>query len=133
MTNSDGKGDTYNIKSTDQSGGITAGKINVYNLQPGWRDINQMPQIQQILVRNLAPHKDRPFKCTAVMGDEEAHNFAHQLRDWLRANGFAVEDFVSQSVFTEPQPAISYQFEGKNDETVLVKAGNQNSQIRPGG
>ena len=133
MADSDGEGDTYNVESTNQSGGITAGKINVYNLQHGWRDINQMPQVQQILLSNLSEFKDRPFKCTAAMGDEEAHNFAHQLCAWLRANGFTVDDFVSQTTFNEPIPAFSYQFEGQNDEIVLVKAGNQNSTVGQGG
>jgi hypothetical protein len=132
MTDEKKLGDTYNVSSTNQSGGITAGRINVYNQQPGWRDINAMPNLEKMLLHNLSQFRARNFKVTAVWGDEEAHNFAHQLRDWLRANGFTVEDFVSQSAFTAPQPAISYQFEGANDETVLLKAGNQNSTVRPG-
>jgi hypothetical protein len=119
-------GDTFSVTSHNQQGGITAGQINFHG-QPGWRDINQLPNLQKQLENELNQYRNRTFLFTAVMGDEEAHQFAHQLRDWFKGMGFAVEEFVSQSVFTAPQPAISYQFEG--DDKILVKAGNQNSPL----
>ena len=119
MTNKENTGDTYNVTSHDQSGGITAGVVNIGAQD---RDLNMMPNAQKSLLSNVSQYKDRAFRVQAQMGNPESYNFALQIRAFLRSNGFAVEEFISEAAGGKPPP-ISYHFEGENEEKVVVVAG----------
>ena len=119
MSNKKNAGDTYNVTSHGQSGGITAGVVNI---GPQDRDLSVMPDVQKILLDNVSGFKSRSFRVQAQMGNPESYNFALQLQVFLRANGFVVEDFISEGAGGKPPP-VSYHFEGEKDEKVVVVAG----------
>ena len=73
MTNKKNTGDTYNVTSHDQSGGITAGVVNIGAQD---RDLSTMPDVEKILLNNVSQYKDRPFCVQAQMGNPESYNFA---------------------------------------------------------
>jgi hypothetical protein len=85
----------FNVASHNQSGGITAGVVNV-GPQPRKIDAGLMSQLTQIL-----PEKTKKVTVTTIMGDGEAFAFATQIKDYLVQQGYDVNG-VNQAVFSEP-------------------------------
>jgi hypothetical protein len=85
----------FNVTSHYQSGGITAGVVNV-GPQPRKIDAGLMNQLRQIL-----PDKTKKVTVTTIMGDSEAFAFATQIKDYLVQQGYEVNG-VNQAVFSGP-------------------------------
>jgi hypothetical protein len=84
------------VTSHNQSGGITAGTVNI-----GTPPARQMTQQMEAQLRQLVPTSNK-VTVTAVMGDGEAFAFAQEITSWLRANGWAQVEGVNQAVFSQP-------------------------------
>lgn len=91
----------FNVTSNNQSGGITAGVVNV-GPKPRNIDAGLRKQLKQML-----PDKIKRVTVTSVMGDGEAFSFATQIKNFLEQQGYEVNG-VNQSVFTAP--VIGQQF-----------------------
>lgn len=85
----------FNVSSTNQHGGITAGFVNV-GAQPRQVDARLRSRLQEML-----PDKTKTVTVVSVMGDGEAFGFATQIKDFLTNQGYDVKG-VNQSVFTAP-------------------------------
>ncbi|MFH1829502.1 MAG: hypothetical protein ABH871_01830 [Pseudomonadota bacterium] len=85
----------FNVSSTNQSGGITAGVVNV-GPQTRKVDARLVSQLLQML-----PDKTKTVTVTSVMGDGEAFGFATQIKAVLENQGYDVNG-VNQSVFSGP-------------------------------
>lgn len=103
----------FNIISTNQSGGITAGVVNV-GPQPRKVDAELIRQLQQLL-----PDKAKTVTVTSVMGDGEAFDFATQIKDVLVKQGYDVNG-VNRAVFSAP--IIGQQF---NPDTLTLTIGTR--------
>jgi len=103
----------FNVSSTNQSGGITAGVVNV-GPKPRQVDAGLISKLQQML-----PDKTKKVTVTSVMGDGEAFDFATQIKDVLVKQGYDVNG-VNQSVFTVP--IIGQQF---NPDTLTLIIGTR--------
>ena len=86
-------GTVINVVSHDQSGGITAGILNI-----GAQPRNLGIKLQQQLLKFL-PDKEGDVTITSVMGDGEALRFATQIKDFLIGQGYSVKS-VNQAVFS---------------------------------
>jgi hypothetical protein len=69
----------FNVTSIGQSGGITAGIVNV-GPQPRRLDEGLKTQLAQLL-----PNKTREVKIQAILGDSEAIVFATQIKNYLNS------------------------------------------------
>jgi len=86
----------YNVTSRNQQGGITAGEVNIGKTP---RIFNQ--QVALALQAHLPSEKDKTIVITAVMGDQEAFQFAEQIKEYLSSQGWKV-DGVDQAVYSKP-------------------------------
>jgi hypothetical protein len=87
---------TTNVSSFNQSGGITAGTVNI---GPAKRVLND--SIREQL--DAATVGKKSISIDAVMGDAEAFQFATEIFDYLKAKGLPViNGGVSQSVYNGP-------------------------------
>ncbi len=85
----------FNVTSNNQSGGITAGVVNV-GPQPRNLNARHVSQLQQFL-----PDKTKIVTVKAVMGDGEAFSFATQIKNFLVERGYEVNG-VNQAVRCVP-------------------------------
>lgn len=83
------------VTSNNQMGGITAGTVNFGNRQ---RVMNE--KLGEGLMSNIP--NDKEVTVTAVMGDGEAFEFANQVLEWLKNNGYTNVKGVDQAVFPKP-------------------------------
>lgn len=105
----------FNINSFNQSGGITAG---VVNLGPQPRRVDEQSGKQ--LLDNLK--KGKKITITSVMGDQEAFNFGHQILNFLKGKGYNAEG-VNQAIYS--QPIIGQFIENKNPNQTDIIIGTQ--------
>lgn len=94
--------DRPNVTSINQQGGITAGTVNIgsqarhMNTQLGAQILEHIPT-------------DAKISITAVMGDGEAFNFAHEVRAWMVQNGYRnITQGVNQAVYSQPVMGQSF-------------------------
>ena len=87
-------GPVFRVTSVNQHGGITAGQVNV-GRPPRALDAGNRAQLKQTL------RKETKVVVTAVMGDGEALQFAHEIKAFLESEGYEVEG-VNQAVYTAP-------------------------------
>lgn len=121
-------GESYNVTSHNQTGGVTAGKVTI-NLQPGWRDLSKAPaEFKRELLQELTPHKGRRMVLTATMGDTEAVVFAEQLIAYLRSEGFNVKDKPNQAITHPPYKALVLGGVDEKSGDYNVYVGNQNNR-----
>ncbi len=85
-----------NVTSNFQSGGITAGQIII---TPPARKLNENNTAQILL--NL-PDKNEKIDITSLLGDSEAFQFAMQISNLLKTNGYKNVDGVNQAIFNSP-------------------------------
>lgn len=107
---SDGKS-VYNVQSFNQSGGITAGQVNIGS-QPRQLNDNLRGQL-----RNALP-RDKKVAVVSVMGDGEAFKFADEIKRFLEADGYNVSG-VDQAVYTGPVVGQNIQSRGDGLEVVI--------------
>jgi hypothetical protein len=81
------------IQSINQQGGITA---NAVNIESPKRVVDK-----ELLKQYLPSSKEQPIRITSVMGDEEAYNFATELKHYLQSEGWTIQG-VTQSSFNIP-------------------------------
>jgi hypothetical protein len=90
-----------NITSNNQRGGITAHTVNV-GPQQRTIAINDTQSDVARGILNTIPRTSN-IELHALMGDQEALNFAWQIMAWLRANGYTIGDENPHvSMFTQP-------------------------------
>ena len=83
----------FNVSSLNQSGGITAGQVNI-GPQPRHVDDGAKRQLLDL----IAARPGASISVTAVLGDGEAYGFAQEIKDFLVAEGHDV-DGINQAVF----------------------------------
>lgn len=108
-----------NVFSYGQSGGITAGTVNI---GPIPRSLSQprMDQLKKQISEQLP--KDKPIIVVAVAGDSEALDFAYEILSYLKGNGFSVKsDEVSQIYFKGPVKGLAVS-EDAEVRTLMVGA-----------
>lgn len=88
------QGPVYNVNSINQQGGITAGNVNIGSQQ---RTVTPANRDQ---LRQHVP-KDKKVTVVAVMGDAEAFNYAQQIFEVLKQDGYNVSG-VDQALHNPP-------------------------------
>ena len=84
------------VISNNQSGGITAYSVNIAP-QERKLDSRLMQQLDDLLSGNSG----KKISVTAIMGDQEAFQFATQIQNYLVSKGHN-PDGVNQAVYTQP-------------------------------
>lgn len=111
----DDKNNMFNINSYNQSGGITAGVVNL-----GTHPRKVDDQSGKQLLENL--QKEKKIVITSVMGDQEAFNFGHQILNFLKEKGYNAEG-VNQAIYSKP--IIGQFIENQKVEQTDIIIGNQ--------
>jgi len=102
-----------NITSNNQMGGITA------------HTVNYGPHARQMDDSIGAKFKiDIPVNAkitiTAIWGNSEAFNFAHQIMQWLKSNGYKNVNGVDQAAYSAPVSGIHIQPNSENKFEIIV-------------
>jgi hypothetical protein len=84
------------VTSYFQSGGITANQVNIVPLS------RHLDEVSSNRLINSLPDKNEKINITCIWGDSEAFQFATQISDFLKANGYKRIDGVDQVAFTRP-------------------------------
>jgi hypothetical protein len=114
-------GNTVNVTSINQAGGITANNVVFAAPQRSLSDPNALPLRKQML-EVLA--KNKPIAVTAVLGDIESYRFAAEIHSFLKSNGFKMqEDGISQGVFMPPPRGVSV---NKDSDPIQIVVGSAN-------
>jgi len=113
------KTQVVNVTSNNQNGGITANQVNIGSI-PRNLDLNTQRQLLSFL-----NSKNERIDINSVMGDAESFQFANQINDFLKAQGFTKVDGVSQSVFTKP---VVGQFMNRDSSGVKILIGSNTKQ-----
>jgi hypothetical protein len=74
-------GNTYNVNSYGQNGGITAGHVTI------GKPPRQIDEGLKQQIRAMFP-KNKPVVVVAQMGDAETYQFGVQIRQFLLAEGY---------------------------------------------
>jgi hypothetical protein len=90
-------GDTFNVSSHGQQGGITAGQVN-FGRQPRFLD-----EAAKRTITTGLPNRSIPITVIATMGDGESIQFGQTILNFLRSNGYTV-DGVNQAVWNGSFP-----------------------------
>lgn len=106
-----------NIISNNQSAGITAHTVNVgtINMAPQPRILND-----QFAQQLLAIPQGRLITVSAIMGDQEAFQFATQVKNFLESRGYNVSG-VGQGI--PAQPIVGQYIKPKGDGFEIVIGG----------
>jgi len=96
MNKEQSEGQSVNVTSHNQQGGITAYNVNV---ESSPRKVTS--GVAQQLAEYLPSDKNEAIIITAVMGDQEAFQFATKIKQHLVAEGRSVTG-VDQAVYAEP-------------------------------
>lgn len=104
-----GGGNIFNVHSHNQSGGITAGQVNI---GPQKRHLNDQHKSQ--LKGSL--DRSRAVRVDALLGNAEAMEFATAIANWLRNEGYEV-DGVNQVVWSGP---VGPQQIDPSENTVMI-------------
>jgi hypothetical protein len=85
----------FNVNSYSQQGGITAGQVNI-----GKQERHFTEQTKQALTQHLPDKKD-VIDLTTVRGDQEAFQFASEIKQFLESENYNVNG-VNQADFSNP-------------------------------
>ncbi len=85
-----------NVTSHNQSGGITAGKVTF-----GSSPRRLTPDVITQLEKYLPSDETKVIDITAVMGDQEAFQYAEQIKTYIESKGRNVNG-VNQAIFDRP-------------------------------
>lgn len=89
-----GGGNIFNVHSHNQSGGISAGQVNI-GPQKRHLDDRQKNQLRGAL------DPSRTVQVDALLGNAEAMDFATEITAWLKSEGYDVNG-VDQVVWSGP-------------------------------
>lgn len=109
----DDKGSTFNVSSTDQKGGITAGQVN---FSPRQRKLGS--EGGRTLLAELERRDVRVLDIRTVAGNEEANTLAREIQGFLVENGIKVESF-SMGMYAR-SPVGHGIVEGKDGKVEIV-------------
>ena len=107
------KKDKIIIKSTNQSGGITAHTVNI-NTGP-----RQMTNELGDQIKSNVP-ADATLTVTTAM-DDESLNFGIQIYKWLKSNGYPYAKGVNSAMWVNP--VIGLELGKKNDKEFELRVG----------
>lgn len=114
--------EVYNVESINQSGGITAGKIENLNIGSSPRKLTAGMAKQ--LGEELASDKEKEITVSAMMGDAEAINFAYEIKDYLKTNGWNVgTDMTIHFLMASIQQPRSLEIIDKEDGNIDLIVG----------
>jgi hypothetical protein len=104
------------------SGNNNNNNCSQFNFGPQPRSLNQ-PMFDGLKKQILSElPKDKPIVVMAVSGDSEAMNFAQQIHEFMKQNGFKLqENGISQGFFSGPVKGLSVKDDGPT-RTFIVGA-----------
>ncbi len=110
-----------NVTSYSQSGGITAGTVNIGPVPRSLNNEVWAVPLKAKILRELP--RDKPITVMAVMGDSEAISLAQEIAAFLKANGFPLTEDggISQGIFSGPVKGLGVRDDGKT-RTFIVGA-----------
>ena len=114
--NTDSEKIIYNVTSNNQTGGITAGVVNMD--KPGRRLDAQLKHQLDELFQNTSVI----VRISALMGNGEALNFADEIKNYLNSKGFKISD-VGQ--FMQNPPIIGQVILDEQDGSKHIQIGIQ--------
>ena len=114
--NPDQKGQTINVNSYNQSGGITAG---IVNFAPQGRKIDRAFENE---LDNTFTNPSEKILISAQMSDHEANDFAEEIRKYLNLKGFKISE-VGQ--FMQMPQVIGQELFTERDGTRHIKIGRK--------
>jgi hypothetical protein len=107
---------TVNVTSHNQSGGITAGEVNIYGSKPA----------RHLTTQDLEHFRRIPaganVTVVAPIGDAEAIGFADEIAGWLRTNGWP--GVMNQDVMRYP-PMVGQKVIVNGNEVQILIGANQ--------
>jgi hypothetical protein len=104
---------TY-VTSNNQSGGITAGTVNI-GPQPRKMDDQFGARLAPAIPKNVK------VNVSAAFGDEEAFGFATEVTAWLRANGWEHVEGTGRAVYSKP--ILGIEVDTSNPNLIEVRVG----------
>ncbi len=103
------------VTSYNQSGGITAGTVNV--VAPQARAMTD--QLAAQILRDIP--RDKEITVMAMLGDAESYRFASGVHQFMKSNGYRMrEEGISQGVYTPPPVGISVDTRESAHWTIVV-------------
>jgi hypothetical protein len=88
-----------------QKAGPQAITAEAANIRPTKRMLAD-PQWAELKRQLLIFPKDKHISIVAISGDVEDRDFAEQIREFLKENGFEVDDEVSEAVFKQARQGL---------------------------
>lgn len=113
------KSQVVNVTSNNQFGGITANQVNIGAVP---RKID-LTLTNQLLV--FAQNKDESIDITSVMGDQEAYQFATEIKNFLLSQGYKKVDGVNQALFNQP---VIGQFLNRENSGIKILIGSKGTK-----
>jgi hypothetical protein len=111
----DEKSSTFNVTSHNQSGGITAGVVNV-GPRPRHFTANDAQQITQAIP------KGSDVTVTATMNSDEALAYAFEIYNWLKANGYPNVQGPNSAMWSQPVFGQSVRRNGDKFDVIIGTA-----------
>lgn len=96
----------FNVTSNNQQGGITAGQININS--------SQQRHLSEAMKKQLEVYKDKRIIVKSTFGDAESYQFAEEIKEYLKQNGFNVDLSLSSQDFFEKPIAGQEIFDNKD-------------------
>ena len=107
--------ESYDVESYNQSGGITAGKIENLTI------VGQSKHVTESFIDQLRPYlpSDKTKEITIGSSmDQATFQYAYELKERLEAEGWGVSE-VSQRVYSKPVSGV-HVFTDSNNEIVEI-------------
>lgn len=109
---------TFNVTSNHQSGGITAGQINI---NPPQRQLTE--PLKTELLKLLETVSFKSIMIYSVAANNEAHQYAEQICKFLKSQNFDMQGHGTAMLFGKVEPI---KLVLPNDEgTVVIQVGPQ--------
>ncbi len=105
-----------NVTSYNQSGGITAGTVNI-GPQPRSLANPNTDELKKQILRELP--RDKPIVIQAVMSDTESMSFAEEIHAFLKSNGFQLDGEVVYAMFVSPLKGLFMRDEGAKFKLIV--------------
>lgn len=114
----------FNVSSSNQQGGITAGQININS---GKQRRHLTEETKKDLTSHLANNKTKNMVIEVLLGDDEAYQYAAEIRDYLSSLGFNIEGGISRVIPHPSDPIIGdeLRFDEKTGDFVRMRIGSR--------